>query len=334
MNEFSWTVIFAIICLIVVVILFLIVFREAKIAKLQRRFKPFALAPIHKNQISLFDILLGFFWKVTKKISEFLERKKMFQTMCLRYEKFITMDEKNQISKIDYVSIKLEMAVILIAFTFLSFLIFNSSLRLVKVLAAFLIGYYLPDFYLYIKYYQKRKKVEDDLLTSIIIMNNSFKSGRNIMQAVEMVILQLNGPIKDEFRKIYMDMTYGLSIEVVFNRFYERIKLEDAKYIASSLTLLNKTGGNIIKVFSSIEKTFFDKKKLKKEMQSLTSSSIFVFRLLIILPLIFIGGIILMSPNYFAPFFQSPYGFLLFLLIVILYISYIFTVKKVLKVNI
>lgn len=153
------------------------------------------------------------------------------------------------------------------------------------------------------------------------------------MQAVDIVKRELEGPIKDEFKKIYMDMTYGLSVEIVFNRFYERVKLEDAKYISSSLSLLNTTGGNIVRVFGSIEKSIFNKKKLRNEMKSLTAASIFVYRILVFLPLIFSFLIFVLNPTYFNPFFKTPFGLLLFLLIIVLYISYIVVIKKVLKVK-
>src|SRR5699024_2409596 len=110
---------------------------------------------------------------------------------------------------------------------------------------------------------------------------------------------------------IYMDMTYGLSLEVVFDRFYERIKLDDAKYIASSLTLLNKTGGNIIKVFGSIEKTFYDKKKLKNELNSMTASSVFVYRVLVFLPFVFVVLISILNPAYFLPLVTTTIGYVL-----------------------
>ena len=117
-------------------------------------------------------------------------------------------------------------------------------------------------------------------------MNNSFKSGMSIMQAIEIVKNELDGAIGDEFKKIHLDLSYGLSVEIVFNRFYERVKLDDVKFITTSLTLLNKTGGNIVKVFKSIEREFFDKKKLNDELKTVTASSIFVYRFLLITPFI------------------------------------------------
>jgi hypothetical protein len=141
------------------------------------------------------------------------------------------------------------------------------------------------------------------------------------------------GPISDEFKKIYMDMTYGLSIEVVFDRFYNRVKLDDAKYIASSLTLLNKTGGNIVKVFGTIEKSFFSKKKLKQEMQSLTSASIFVYRTLCVMPFLFILAIYILNPTYFTPMFETTLGSILLFVTVLFYSLYIFIIKRVMEVK-
>ena len=65
---------------------------------------------------------------------------------------------------------------------------------------------------------------------------------------------------------MHQEMKYGLSVDVVFDRFAKRMNLEEAEYLSSSLTILNRTGGNIVAVFNSIEKTLFDKKKLNEEL--------------------------------------------------------------------
>ena len=94
-----------------------------------------------------------------------------------------------------------------------------------------------------------RNRLENDLLQAIIIMNNAFKSGRSISQAIELVTKELKGPIAEEFKKMSLELSFGLSIDVVFKRFGERVKIDEINYLTSSLSILNKTGGNIIKVF-------------------------------------------------------------------------------------
>ena len=183
------------------------------------------------------------------------------------------------------------------------------------------------------KYHKYRKKIEKDLLQAIIIMNNCFKSGRSITQAIEIVAEQLDGAISDEFKKMSLELSFGLDIEVVFDRFAKRIKLEEAAYLTSSLSVLNKTGGNIIKVFTSIEKTLFNRQKLNLELKSLTGSSRIIMYALTVMPVLFVIVISLINKDYYAPLFTHPLGFIIIGVIAILYVTYIIVVRKIMKVR-
>ena len=164
-------------------------------------------------------------------------------------------------------------------------------------------------------------------------MNSAFKSGKNIHQAIEIVKKELPSPIKEEFAIIYTDINYGLDLTVVFERFYKRVKVEEAKYITSSLSLLSKTGGNIVTVFNMIEKNFYDRLKIKNELEALTSSSKFLYRMLISLPVIFVLVIVMMNPTYFNPLIRTKLGYVIDLIIILLYVIYIIIIKKLMKVE-
>ena len=164
-------------------------------------------------------------------------------------------------------------------------------------------------------------------------MNNAFKSGRSIMQAVELVSTELEGPISNEFKKMLIDLTYGLELEVVFDRFASRVKLEEVKYMASSLVILNETGGKITKIFSSIERSFIERKRIKDEMNSTLALSNFVFKVLVTIPFIIFVLIYFMDPTYFIPLVKEPLGNLILVLIIIIYIIYILLVKKIVKIR-
>lgn len=153
------------------------------------------------------------------------------------------------------------------------------------------------------------------------------------MQAVELVAKELTGPISDEFKKMFIDLTYGLELELVFERFSKRVKLDEVKYMSSSLIILNKTGGNIIKVFSSIEKGFFDRKKLKDELHSVTALSNFVFKILIAVPLVIFIIIYALNPSYFVPLYTTTLGKVILVLVLAIYLLYIVIVKKVTKMK-
>ena len=163
-------------------------------------------------------------------------------------------------------------------------------------------------------------------------MNNAFKSGRSITQAIDIVSKEIKGEIGKEFSKMSLELAYGLGIDTVFKRFAERIKLDEVNYLTASLTILNKTGGNIIEVFSSIEKTLFNKKKLRLELKSLTSSSRIIVYVLFTVPFLFVLFISIISPGYFSPFITTSIGRIILTIIIIYYIIFVIAVRKIMKV--
>ena len=227
----------------------------------------------------------------------------------------------------------------LIAIVFLLIAVFAKTLQyqVITLYEAFIplvCGFMMPDLLFIYQYKRYRNRIENDLLQAIIIMNNAFKAGKSTMQAVLIASEELPEPISDEFKKIYQDLKYGLGVDVVFERFAKRINIEEARYISSSLTILNKTGGNIVKVFDSIEKTLFDKKKLKEELRNLTVSSNLVVKVLMFVPFIFVGIIYILNPNYFDSLFASTLGYFILFIIFIMVVIYIWFLQKIMKVKV
>ena len=325
---------FIIIILILILLLigFIIMLFSNIFIDYNTRFINYTITSNKNNSLTLFERLFNTTWKIIKKISKILNKSEVFSKYGNSFNKYISYNEKN-IKGIDYVSIKFIIS-ILFALAYLLTTLYKVEYNIMVLLLVLIVSFFILDVYFIIEHKNRRKKIEEDLLSAIIIMNNAFKSGMNIMQAVNIVENELEGAIKEEFKKINIDIKYGLSLETVFERFYNRVKIEDIKYIASSLSLINKTGGNIVKVFGSIEKNYYDKKKIKNEMKSLVSSSIFMFRLLIGMPILLCLIILVVNPSFFLPLITTDTGKLIIVLILILYTLYVIVVRKVMKVNI
>ena len=304
-----------------------------RIVLLEKRFIKYTVNPLKDSSKSIFDKIALKLRGITYRISDSLDRFESARKGSKKYQKYVDAFSDNKFTAIDFISMK-----IITAFTFLIASIIIQTLRfrilnIFELVIPMAFGYFLLDIIYYYKYYKYRKKIEKDLLQAIIIMNNCFKSGRSITQAIGIVAEQLDGAISDEFKKMSLELSFGLDIEVVFDRFAKRIKLEEAAYLTSSLSVLNKTGGNIIKVFTSIEKTLFNRQKLNLELKSLTGSSRIIMYALTIMPVLFVIVISLISKDYYAPLFTSPLGFIIIGAIIILYIIYIIVVRKIMKVR-
>ena len=325
-----------IIQLFIVAILFGVVLWLLNINKntsIEKKYKKFCIEPLSDNEVPLLDKVFNLYISFKKKLAKSLSKSKSMKDYSKKYEKYINKTRNSKDSAMDYVATKVIWAFIGIVLIVLSDLLRNSEITSYQIFFAFLLGFFSPDVYWYSKESFRRREVDKDMLKAIIIMNNAFKSGLSIMQAIYMVSSELDGPIADEFKKMYIDISFGLDMDLVFERFSKRINTEEAHYITTSLTVLNKTGGNIVEVFASVERSAFTRKKLKDELDSLSASANAIYKILIAIPLLLSFIIVILNPSYFKPLISTSVGKIVLCLIILIYVSYIFIVRRIVKMK-
>lgn len=320
-----------IIAALVLIIMLILSYRRGM--NLEKRISKYSIEPKKDNKASLFDNINKIYQKVLTKISKIISKSVFIQKYAKRYDKYVMIFDKNHKSGVDYVSTKIIVGFVFLLITVFSKTIHYDVLKPYEMCFPIIFGFFIPDIVYISKYKLHRNKIENDLLQAIIVMNNAFKSGRSITQAIKLVTTELDGAIADEFNKMYAELNFGLEIDVVFKRFAERIKIDEVNYLTASLTILNKTGGNIIKVFSSIEKTLFNKKKLRLELESMTGSSKMLVYTLFAVPFLFVILIFIIDPSYFVPLFATIPGLMITGLMIIYYIIYVYVVNKIMKVR-
>lgn len=324
------SLIMQILVMIFVLIIIIFLIRQNIALRFERRIGKYSVEPVNSENTSVLEGLMLRYKKLVKRLRKYTN--KIFPKTCLKYEKYVIYGEDMEAA--DFVTNKIIISFVLLFLEIIDSIFKWERISLLSVLIVLTFGFYILDIYLVYDRRKRKKSIENDMLRAIIIMNNAFKAGKSTIQAVEIASKELPEPINMEFKKMYRDMKYGLSTEIVFDRFAKRINIEEARYLSSSLTILNKTGGNIINVFSSIEKTLFDKKKLKEELKNSTASSNAVVKILLLVPFIFVAIIYLVSPGYFEPLFSSTIGYIILFIMALMFIAYAYLLQKIIKVRV
>ena len=323
--------VFQSILLIALMLIAAYIIRYRRSLTLEKRVEKFSISPLIDDKLSAYDNIRGFINRLINSFKPSFKKSVFLTKYSKRYEKYGEMFELKE--EIDFVVIKFITSLLLLFVAAISKAIQLKLLGFHEIWIPLCIGFFLPDLLFISKQKLHRRNLENDLLQAIVIMNNAFKSGRSITQAIYLVTTELKGPIAKEFEKMYMEINLGLGVEEVFRRFSKRVGLEEVTYLTASLSIINKTGGNIIRVFDSIEKTLIDKKKLRLELASLTGGSKIIVNVLFFVPVLFVLFIAVLSPGYFTPLFTNPFGLLLLGFIVLCYILYIVCIKWIMKVR-
>ena len=300
--------------------------------KIDRRVSRYSIDSIIDDNNSIIDILGRKYDHLIRRARKKVGKVELLNRQSFKYDKYLYVGDAKQL--IDFIIIKLLVGICFVLLVVISLSIQGRVISFFGMIIGFIFGYYIYDIYLYFSNKNKMRKIKNDMLRAVIVMNNAFKAGKSILQAVEIVSNDLPKPISVEFRRIYQDLTLGISAEVAFSRFAYRVNVEEAKYLSSSLTILNRTGGNIVNVFNSIEKTLFDKKKLEEDLKNSTQASNLIVKVLMGVPVLFVIVIYFLSPTYFLPLFESSLGYFMLFIIFIMFMIYIYLLNKIMKVKV
>ncbi len=317
--------------IIIMLIISIIIVKFQKAFKLEKRIEPYTLKKINNKDLSISEKLINQYQNLLDKITKNFDKSEIAKKYSKKLEKYSPVTKLHKNGEEIFAG-KFITATI---FVIIALIIQGLKLKLLasyEILLIFTFGFFVLDILYFIKYKIFRWKIESDFIAAITIMNNAFKSGRSIIQAIDIVSHELKGKVGEEFERMSLELLYGLGIDVVFKRFAKRINLEEASYLTASLTILNKTGGDIIKVFDTIERNMFDKRKLRLELSSLTSGSRIVVTVLLGMPFFFVLVINVINPEYFIPFFTTTVGIILLIFMIIYYIIFVVVVRKIMKV--
>ncbi len=318
-------------CVIAFIFIVIRIIHLFKIVKLEERLDKYTIKPLNEKETSFFEKVSMVYRKIVSSFGKKLEKFASLKNYSKKLEKYSIVSPLYK-NGFDIIAGKFIIALLITLLALFSKDLQFKNLSFPEIVISFTLGFFTLDVYLFIKYKIFRWELESDFIAAITIMNNAFKSGRSISQAIDIVSNEVDGVIGLEFKRMSMELLYGLNIETVFKRFAKRIDLEEANYLTASLTILSKTGGDIIKVFSSIERSMFDKRKLRLELKSLTSGSKIVVYVLLGIPFFFSFVISIINKDYFLPFINTSLGRLLLIFMIIYYIIFVVVVKKIMRV--
>ena len=327
--DFLQIIIFA----IIVIFIILLIRKENSLKKI-RRITYYSLEPLKDDTLSLSERIIKGYLIFVKKVRPIVSKSFFLKKISKRYDRYIKYKNRDRIKSIDFITYKFSIAVVVLILNLIAQVFGFRSFSIVSLFISFILGYFVLDILLFIYNKRENKRLSADLLRAVIVMNNAFKAGKSTLQALKIASEELPEPICDEFKKMYLDMKYGLSVDTVFDRFAKRVGIDEAVYLSSSLTILNKTGGNIVEVFSSIERTLFDRKKLDEELKNVVEAPKMVVRILFVIPIIFTAMIYILNPDYFSPLIHHPLGFIIIFIILIMFIIYGMLLRRILRVEV
>jgi tight adherence protein B len=199
------------------------------------------------------------------------------------------------------------------------------------VMAAFTI--LLPDFIIRLIIDMRKKRYEEKYVRALKSFSAGMKAGLSIQQAIKEVMNnQFVAPeIREGFRQIDADIRVGISIEDAFDSFAEKADNDDARDVASAISLQTAVGGSEAKVVESIAQNIEDRLVTKKKIRSIFSSTDFMVNAFDIMPFLAIAFMYIGLPDLIEPVLKEPVSFIILIACLLLSLVGSVVIRKKIK---
>ena len=172
--------------------------------------------------------------------------------------------------------------------------------------AAFVMGYWLPKFWLNRRKTKRLKAFNTELADTIMLLANSLRAGSSFLQAVEMIVRETRPPISTEFARVIREVNLGLPLDEALGNLQRRVRSDDLDLMTTAIAIHHTVGGNLAEILDSIAFTIRERVRIKGEIRTLTAQQRMSGYVVGFLP---VGLVIVMSiiaPTFMAPMLQKP----------------------------
>jgi tight adherence protein B len=167
-----------------------------------------------------------------------------------------------------------------------------------------IIAYMLPGIMLRRSINNRRRRFEQQLIDVLILVNGGVNAGYSLLQALDIVVKEMQSPASEEFQRVRREVGLGLPLSQALENLSDRMENDDLDIIVAAININRQVGGNLTVMLSAVTETIRERIRLFSEVRSITSAQRYTGYILTGLPFILGAVLFIMNPEYMARLFE------------------------------
>jgi tight adherence protein B len=175
-------------------------------------------------------------------------------------------------------------------------------------LATALVGGLLPLAWLRWMARRRLEAFEAGLADALDRIAASLRAGFGLEHGLDAVSRGTHGPCAEEFGQVLQELNLGGDLDEALQRMQERIDSEDARLLATAVSVQRRTGGNLVEVLAQMAQVIRERQRMRREVRVITTAPRVSGYVVALLPLLTLGVMYLTSRYYVETLFGEPVG--------------------------
>lgn len=197
-----------------------------------------------------------------------------------------------------------------------------------------LIGFWLPQRWLKEQEKRRSQRFKEQFADAAALIGNSVRSGLSLMQALEVLVREMEDPMAYEVYQVLQQTRVGLPLDTALEQWAERMQNPDLEIFVTAVTIQRQTGGDLGHVLNTLAATVRQRQRIQGQIMALTAQGRMGAIVLCGLP-IFMGVVLyFLNPQRMGLMFSEPMGWGMLLLSAVTISAGYFIVRKIVDIDI
>ena len=212
---------------------------------------------------------------------------------------------RNQLVSANWPVFETEYILIRLGLTILSFaLAWIISQSIFPGIGIAIIAFMVPGIMLRRSINTRRRKFEGQLIDVLILVNGGVSAGYSLLQALDIVVEEMQSPASEEFQRVRREVGLGLPLSQAMENLSTRMENDDLNIMVAAININRQVGGNLTVMLTAVTETIRERIRLFSEIRSITSAQRYTGFILTGMPFLMGGVLFIMNPEYMGRLFE------------------------------
>jgi tight adherence protein B len=155
---------------------------------------------------------------------------------------------------------------------------------------------------------QRLARFEEQFPDAIDFMARALRAGHALITTLQMTGDEIPDPVGGEFRLLFEQQNFGMSLTDALRAFGDRMPVLDARFFVTAVLTQRETGGNLSEVLDNLAAVIRERFKVKRQVQVISAHGRITGWVLGLLPLAVAAVLTILAPQQMRPLIDDPLG--------------------------
>jgi tight adherence protein B len=179
----------------------------------------------------------------------------------------------------------------------------------------------------------RMRRFEEQFPEAIDLLARALRAGHAFTTALSMVPDEIPDPVGTEFKLLYDQQNYGMSLPDALRAFAARIPVLEARFFVTAVLTQREVGGNLSEVLDNLAAVMRERFKVKRQVRVISAHGRITGWILAGLPPCLALVLFVMSPDHMRILIEDPLGVQMIVAAIVLQITGTLIIRRIVNVE-